>query len=162
MTNLKLSSDNVLIVFDHDGTLVNTELREYHLFSGIKELLLFLKDQGFRLSVWTARSKESTRQSLTRLEIIEFFDEIYGQDSGFPKPHPIGLAHLSLGFEKSQVLHIGDSLADLDGAISFGIDVIAACWNNPNQVKNFKQKTDLIALTPKECESLILKKFSKE
>ncbi len=157
----KLTQD-ALVIFDHDGTLVNTELREYVLFPGIKELIIHLKENGFKLSVWTARSKESTKQSLLRLEIHEYFDEIYGHDSGFPKPHPMGLENLSLGYEKSKVIHIGDSLADLEGALNFGIDVIAACWNNPNQVKNFKQKTDMIALAPIDCESYIFKKFSKD
>ncbi len=156
----KLTQD-ALVIFDHDGTLVNTELRDYALFPGIKELLLSLKLQGFKLSVWTARSSESTKASLSRLEIYGFFEEIYGHDNGFPKPHPMGLENLSAGFEKSQVLHIGDSLADLDGALNFGIDVIYACWNNSNRVQNFKEKTTMVAMSPKECDGLISKKFMK-
>ena len=77
-----------------------------------------------------------------------------------PKPHPYGLEKITAGFEKKFILHIGDSLGDLEGAESFGIPVIAACWNNINQVKNFEQRTPYIAITPSDCREIIAKIFS--
>lgn len=149
-----------LIIFDHDGTLVNTNDHDYTLYRGMRELLQLLKLHGLHLSVWTARSNQSTTQSLTRLDILDLFDDIYGHDDGAPKPNAMGLERLSAGYTKNQVLHIGDSRADIEGAQGFGIDVIAACWNNPNQVQNFMQKTSMVASSVDDCKEFIAKKFN--
>lgn len=148
-----------MIIFDHDGTLVNTETSEFHIFSGIKELLADLSEAGFTLAVWTARSHRSTAESLKRFSIAEYFEEIYGGDDGMAKPHPMGLLKMTDGFLKPNILHIGDSVGDLDGARDFGIEVIAACWNSANQVETFKKKTSFIAYHPDDCREVIAKKF---
>ena len=151
-----------MIVFDHDGTLVNTETPDFKVFPGIKELLVDLQALDFTLSVWTARSHRSTVESLKRMDIAQYFTDIYGHDDGMPKPHPEGLEKITEGLEKDSVLHIGDSLGDVDGATAFGISVIAACWSCPNQVENFRMKTPLVALAPSDCREIIAKKFNVE
>lgn len=149
-----------MIIFDHDGTLVDTDVPDFKLFDGIKELLVDLSRAGFEMSVWTARSHRSTAESLERLEIASYFWEIYGNDDGFPKPNPWGLAKITEGFEKKNLLHVGDSVGDLEGASAFGIDVIAACWNSTNQVEIFKRKTPFLAMTPDDCRKIISDKFN--
>ena len=149
-----------MIIFDHDGTLVNTDVPDFKLFTGIKELLVDLSNAGFEMSVWTARGHHSTVESLKRLEIATFFWEIYGHDDGLTKPNPWGLAKITEGFDKKNLLHIGDSIGEVEGARSFGIDVIAACWNSTNQVEIFKQKTPFLAMTPNECRKIINNKFN--
>jgi phosphoglycolate phosphatase-like HAD superfamily hydrolase len=149
-----------MIVFDHDGTLVNTDSPDFILFKGIKELLADLSDLGFLLSVWTARGQQSTLESLKHLNVANYFWEIYGHDSGVSKPHPLGLVKLTAGFKAENILHIGDSLGDVEGAKALGIDVIAACWNNHSQVEIFRKKTPLLAMTPNDCRAIIAKKFN--
>ena len=149
-----------MIIFDHDGTLVNTDHPDFKLFAGIKELLVDLKSAGFELAVWTARGHRSTLESLKRLEIALFFSEIYGHDDGHSKPHTMGLTKITQGIDKINVLHIGDSIGDLEGANAFGIDVIAACWNNTNQVEIFKRKTPFLAMKPDDCRKIINEKFN--
>ncbi len=157
---MKKISGPGMIIFDHDGTLVNTDVPDFKLFDGIKELLVDLSEAGFEMSVWTARSHRSTVESLKRLEVASFFWEIYGHDDGLSKPHPMGLTKITEGFEKKNLLHIGDSVGDLEGAGSFGIDVIAACWNSTNQVEIFKRKTPFLAMTPDDCRNIISQKFN--
>ena len=124
-----------LIIFDHDGTLMHTETRDFYLFPKMKELILDLTRQGFHLCVWTARGRASTVNSLKNAGIMEYFDDVFGSDDGLAKPHTMGLIKLTDGFLKKNILHIGDSLADVHGALDFGIQVIYACWNNSNQVQ---------------------------
>ncbi len=157
---MKNNSYPKMVVFDHDGTLINTETSDFKVFPGIKELLVDLKSKQIEMSVWTARSHHSTLESLKNAELDGFFNEIYGHDDGLPKPHPMGLMKITSGFEKDAVIHIGDSLGDLDGANSFGIAVIAACWNSTNQVDIFKRKTAFVAMTPSECLEIIAQKFN--
>jgi len=149
-----------MVIFDHDGTLVNTETPDFKVFQGIKELLVDLNNAGFEMAVWTARSHRSTVESLKNADIASFFGEIYGHDDGMSKPHPMGLSQITNGIERDAVIHIGDSIGDLDGANAFGIAVIAACWNSTNQVEIFKSKTPFVAMTPADCRAIIAKKFN--
>ena len=149
-----------MVIFDHDGTLINTDTPDFKVFPGIKELLVDLKAAGVEMSVWTARSHRSTVESLKNAEIAAFFGEIYGHDDGMAKPHPMGLSQITNGIDRDSVIHIGDSIGDIDGANAFGIAVIAACWNSANQVDIFKCKTPFVAMTPKECREIIAQKLN--
>ena len=149
-----------MVIFDHDGTLINTDTPDFKLFPGIKELLVDLEKAGIQMSVWTARSHRSTVESLKNADIARFFLEVYGHDDGMSKPHPMGLSQITNGIERDSVIHIGDSLGDLDGANAFGIAVIAACWNSSNQVDIFKRKTPFVAMKPEDCRAIIAKKFN--
>lgn len=133
------------IVFDHDGTLVKTDIFPYLLFDGMAELLNDLKTQGFELYVWTSRPRKSTQDSLKRFEIQQYFKDIFCYDDGLHKPNPMGLECLTVGIPKNKILHIGDSLADLEGARAYGIGVVLACWNNPDQVQIDKEKYNGLA-----------------
>lgn len=151
-----------LIVWDHDGTLVNTELRSFALFPGIAELLLDLKNIGFELSIWTARPRNSTIESIKRLEIAEFFGEIYCYDDGPSKPNPSGLQKVSDGWAKNKIIHIGDSMSDLEGARAFGVDVIGACWYSSRNLSEFKKLSPLTAMKVDDCRAIIASKFKVE
>lgn len=156
---MKNTSSKGLIIFDHDGTLVNTETPNFKLFLGIKELVFDLYAAGFELAIWTARPHASVVTSLKALEISQYFGNIYGSGDGPIKPHPTGLKEISAEYLKSQIIHIGDSLSDIEGAHAFGIEVIAASWYNTVQIEVFKLKTPYVALTVKDCRAMIAKKF---
>lgn len=160
--NSKVSQVPGHIIFDHDGTLVDTNASPFILFKGMKELLSDLKSQNFELFIWTARPRRSTIESIKRLEIAHYFTEIYCFDDGIPKPHPMGLAELTDGQNKEKILHIGDSFTDFDGAKAYGIEVVAACWNTPDQVEKYVQFADYVALTIDECRQIIERKFAKK
>lgn len=148
------------IIFDHDGTMVKTDVFPYLLFDGIRDLLIDLKTRGFELYVWTSRPRRSTLESLKKFDIDSFFTEIYCYDDGLPKPHPMGLMRLTEGFPKDKILHIGDSRGDLEGANAYGIEVVLACWNDPNQVDKYDDITDYTALDLSELRKIIKGKFN--
>ncbi|MDO9183011.1 MAG: HAD family hydrolase [Bacteriovorax sp.] len=147
------------IIFDHDGTLVNTEHFPAFLFDGIRELLIELKSKGFELYVWTSRPRRSTLESLGKFDIQQFFSDIYCYDDGLPKPNPMGLERLTPGLQKNKILHIGDSYTDLEGAKAYGIEVVLACWNNADQVNKYHDITDYTALNFIELREVIKGKF---
>lgn len=147
------------IIFDHDGTLVNTEIYPYILFGGMRELLVELKSQGFELYIWTARPRRSVIKTTKNLNIGNFFKDIFCYDDGIPKPNPMGLSKLTEGISKNEILHIGDSMTDIEGAKAFGIEVVAACWNNPSQVNKYQNIADYTALDLNQCREIIKGKF---
>lgn len=149
-----------LIIFDHDGTLVNTDTREYKAYNGTVELLERLRASGFEIAVWTARDYQSTVESLKSVGLAKFIGEIYGHDSGIPKPHVAGLEQIAHGFTRDKIIHIGDSVGDLTGAQSFGIPCIGAVWcyakdeiDSTEEV--FKNYTKFIAYEVMDCKKII-------
>ncbi len=149
-----------LIIWDHDGTLVNTDFREFQLFPGVRDLLFDLKNLGFELAIWTARPRASTINSIKKLEIAPLFGNIFCYDDGPSKPHPQGLIQVSAGYAKEKIIHIGDSPSDIEGATAFGVDVIGALWYSSRHLEQFKKMTPLLANKVDDCRSIIAKKFN--
>lgn len=148
------------IIFDHDGTLVKTDVFPYLLFDGIRELLEDLSSRGFILYVWTSRPRKSTQESLKKFEIQHFFKDIFCYDDGLPKPNPMGLRRLTEGLPKNKILHIGDSSTDVEGAKAYGIEVVLACWNGPDQVQKYTHDlADFNAADLIELREIIKGKF---
>ncbi len=148
------------IIFDHDGTLVQVNPSGLVVFKEMTQLLRELKNLGFEIHIWTARPRRSTLFSLKENDLEQFFTNIYCSDDGIVKPHPMGLEKITDGALKNSVIHIGDSYSDYEGAKNFGIDFIAACWDEPDNAKEFKKWTNNVAISISECRNLIYKKYN--
>ncbi|MCT4641267.1 MAG: HAD hydrolase-like protein [Bacteriovoracaceae bacterium] len=116
------------IIFDHDGTLVNTSGYPKHVFSYIEDILEEFKH--LNLYVWTARNRQSTVDHLESFGINKYFKSIYTSSDGPSKP--AGLDELVDAKFADQTIIIGDSAADMIGAKSFGGFAIGATWNSPS------------------------------
>ncbi len=139
------------IVFDCDGTLVDTSQLKYSLYPGIKDLLLALAADSV-LYVWTARDRRSTLRILEELGVLSLFSQICTIDDALPKPHVSGLVDMLHETDRSQVCVIGDTSNDVLGAKNFGAKSIGAVWNqNASSVVLKDSGADLIANKPSEC-----------
>jgi phosphoglycolate phosphatase-like HAD superfamily hydrolase len=118
------------IVFDHDGTLVNTEQYPTQAFEGMSELLPELLRCGYKLYVWTARGRGSTVEILRSLAMIEHFDLLSCGSENSAKPSPEGIQAILPGIEPSKVIVIGDSAGDMMGGSAFGAYCIGALWGH--------------------------------
>lgn len=147
------------IVFDHDGTLVDTSRHPKVLFKGIYELLKELKDIGLKLYVWTARDRKSTQEILKNLEISHIFEDISTATDGIPKPNLDGLETMLFDVDPKNVLIIGDSYTDILGAKNFGCSSIVVLWDDPknqDRVNSLKQfEADHICFEVSVCKKLI-------
>jgi phosphoglycolate phosphatase len=115
------------VVFDHDGTLVNTFMTR-ELFGGVQELLTELERMQVKIYLWTARDRASTIEILKSLEIIRFFEDISTATDCEPKPSSAGLDSMLSGIPKESIIMVGDSIGDIHGANNFGIKSIAVTW----------------------------------
>lgn len=143
------------VVFDCDGTLVNTSSYRYLLFPGIKELLADLS-ADCALYVWTARDRLSTERILKEFGVLHYFDSISTPDDALPKPHIEGIKSLVGDYSKSSICMIGDSSADIIGAKNFGVVGIGATWGGHVSAENLMSVgADFIVSDPVDCSKLI-------
>lgn len=139
------------IVFDCDGTLIDTSQSRYSLYPGIKDLLVHLS-ANHTLYVWTARDRSSTLRILQELGVIHFFEGFCTCDDAYPKPHVRGIGEMLGKINKADVCVIGDTVNDILGAKNFGVKSIAAAWNkNVNLHLLNDSGADFIAFGPSEC-----------
>ena len=144
------------VVFDCDGTLVDTSSPRYTLFPEIKNILLQLS-QVAHLSVWTARDRWSLMRILNDNQISQYFLGFYTSDDAYPKPHVKGLQELTMETQKSHVFVVGDSSMDILGAKNFGALAIGAIWNGRSGSDHLLESgADYVAATPQACLNWIM------
>jgi phosphoglycolate phosphatase len=139
------------IVFDCDGTLIDTRSGKYNLFPGMKDILLALAVDS-NLYVWTARDKLSTTRLLQEHGVYSLFSDFSTSDDAFLKPHVGGIIKLLGENEKSSTCVIGDTINDILGARHYGCRSVGATWNPAANGDSMKAAgADFIARTPAEC-----------
>ncbi|MCK6595556.1 MAG: HAD-IA family hydrolase [Bacteriovoracaceae bacterium] len=134
--------DKYCVVFDHDGTLVNTTPllgEKVHVYPGILEILQLLSQKNIDLYIWSARPRSSLIRITKELGILAYFRDVRGSDDTLPKPHPAGLKEITETYPKSHVVHIGDGAGDYNGAKLLDIPFIAACWNDPTYGNKWRE-----------------------
>lgn len=103
------------------------------LIKGAKELLTDLKDKGKSLNIATNKTGDISRDLLKSLNIDKLFDYVYGVFDGMqgkPSPEMINKIIENTGFEKSNVIFIGDSPIDIMTAKNAGVPMLSVASGN--------------------------------
>jgi pyrophosphatase PpaX len=98
----------------------------------VKETLLNLKKQNYRLGIVTNKIHKTTEYCLKLLDLVNIFDVIVGfDDVTKPKPNPEGI-HLAMEMlgqqDKTRTLYIGDNTSDYLTSQNSGIDCALITW----------------------------------
>lgn len=102
-----------------------------HLYPGIRDTLLFLKQQGLRLGIVTGKSPESARISLRLFELADFFDPVEpGSETAANKPDGIRKTLAAWDLSPHEVAYLGDTPYDISAARETGILPLTAAWGN--------------------------------
>ncbi|MFC7297014.1 HAD-IA family hydrolase [Herminiimonas aquatilis] len=104
---------------NQDGSLV--------LFSGVREMLNDLSQQGYFLAVATGKSRVGLNRALDASKLLSLFDATRCADETFSKPHPAMLQELTreLGQDMKRTVMIGDTTHDLLLAQNAGASGVA-------------------------------------
>lgn len=108
-------------------------------------LIKQLKNDGYKLGIVTGKARRSLDISLECLELSNHFDVIItGDDVEKPKPHPEGIfkAIDYLKLEKSEVIFLGDSDADISAGKQAGVYTIGVQWLPNFQTEEFSVQPD--------------------
>ena len=126
--------------------------KEIRLYDNIKDLLLMLKNSGYKTAVATLKAHSTALKIFESLNMTDKFDVIKGVDSENPMTKAQLLQYcidvLNVPSEKS--LLIGDSIYDAKGAEAAGINYLGVTYGY-----GFKRREDIGSLpNVGMCESV--------
>lgn len=123
--------------------------------SNLKSVLESLKEKGAKLFVVTSDDSVVAGKCLKELGIFELFEEILAADGKVPaKPNPYYIEYLAekYGFEKSEMVMVGDTLTDMRFAQNGGIKAIGLAKSVENEAK-LRAYTDVVLPDPSTLDS---------
>lgn len=102
------------------------------LFTGVKEVLAALKDQGYLLAVATGKARAGLDRVLKETSVTHLFEATRAADEANSKPDPLMLEQIleQLSVPVGQALMIGDSIHDMEMARRLGMDRIGITWGS--------------------------------
>lgn len=106
-------------------------LSQAPLYDGVHDLILALSDRGMRLALITSRKHNIAHLGLDVAGLLSKFDIIIAADDvTHPKPNaePLDTYRKYADCEKSEMIFIGDSEADLSCAKNAGVAFFAPGW----------------------------------
>ena len=123
---------------------------EAQLYPHIKDLLEELAKQ-FPLYITTTKNTPTAQDMTKNLGIYHFFDGIYGSSPEAPhKADVIRQALQTYQLSPKQVIIIGDTKFDMQGAQETGIQKLAVTWGFGEQADLLNYQPDYIAHKPLE------------
>ena len=105
--------------------------KELQLYDGVIELLESLKSKGFKLAIATNSYRGSTIESLSHLNILDYFESLACYDDvgrGKPAPDMLEKNLKDLELNAKDTVFVGDSERDLLASNSAKIDYIMINW----------------------------------
>lgn len=105
-------------------------LFESFVYSGIDELLAKLKRDGFRLFVATAKPERIAQIMLKHYGLDTYFECICGAlENKTRREKKEVIAHLLETYpDMDNIVMVGDTMTDIEGALCHGIPTIAVLW----------------------------------
>ncbi|HUY70257.1 MAG TPA: HAD family hydrolase [Candidatus Baltobacteraceae bacterium] len=98
------------------------------MLDGAKELLSYLKNNGFKVGLATTKGDAGLQELLRRMKIDHFFDLAVGLSKEFrPKPDPSMLLYImdKLSVDRSRTLYVGDTPVDVAAARNANVKSVA-------------------------------------
>ena len=114
------------IVKEYGQTFLSKHTSREDLFPGVYEMLLQLRQDGYRLAVATGKKSSGLQQAMSASGVTELFCTTRSSDQTASKPDPLMLNEImaELDIPKQRTLMIGDSAHDLQMAKNAGIAAI--------------------------------------
>lgn len=111
---------------------------EIPVFDGIHELLQTIQQKDVMISLWTAREKITADEVLKNTGLSKFLRQhVTACCVSQNKPHPEGLLKILTDSKShhNDVVMIGDSDFDIQGAKAANVKSVSVSWGNPESAK---------------------------
>lgn len=130
------------------------------IHSGVKEGVIELHRQGYKLGIVTSRLNDSTMRGLNHFELTDYFQSIVGSDKTDvhkPDPTPAFMALKELGGKPEETLLVGDSHYDILCARNAGITSVVVGWSALPMDLLLNYEPDYVVNSMEELVSLVQK-----
>ncbi|MCB2298841.1 pyrophosphatase PpaX [Clostridium tagluense] len=128
------------------------------IHSGIKEGVIELHKQGYKLGIVTSRLNDSALRGLNHFGLKDYFESIVGADNTDvhkPDPTPAFMALKELGGKPEETLLVGDSPYDILCGKNAGITSVLVGWSALPMEVLLKYEPDYIVDSMEELVSLV-------
>ena len=134
---------------------------ENSLYPGIPELLMQLKNEGFRIALSSSKPEEFCHQILERFEIAQYFDVVCGSDMEgrhTDKAEVVEEVLHRLGMEnrREEVVLVGDRKYDIIGARQRGVGTIGVSYGYGSREELELEWPDCIVDTVTELRNVLI------
>lgn len=155
--NDNLDYDNLLIPFFIEQQL-DAHKKYCKLFPNLKDELILLKNQGYKLYVATNKPQKVASFIIPYLYGDNFFEFIQGQDKNIkkkPDPEVINIIVKKFNLNKDECLYIGDSIVDLETAKNANMKSCLVKYGFDDYSKINKSKIIYSINNPKELKDIL-------
>ncbi len=130
------------------------------LYSGVKEMLVKLREDGYRIGIVTTKFQYRVRNIMKKFDAEDLLDVVIGVgDVTKVKPDPEGLllAVKQLGVKKEDVLYVGDCYVDAKAAEAAGMKFAGVLTGTTTREEFEKYSYESIAETVTEIYENLLR-----
>lgn len=126
----------------------------------IREVLLKLKKNGYRLGIITSNSKDNVDKFLKNNR-LNLFDFVHSGSSIFGKGRVISGFLKDRNIKPKEAIYVGDEIMDIEAAKEAEIDIIAVSWGFNSKQALKELQPDFLINTPKELMEIFENKPKK-
>ena len=130
------------------------------IHKGVKEGVIELHRQGYKLGVVTSRLNDSAIRGINHFGLMDYFGSVIGSDDTDkhkPDPTPAFMALKELGGKPSETIIVGDSPFDILCGKNAGIKSVAVGWSALPMDILLKYEPDYVVDSMEELVVLIEK-----
>lgn len=132
---------------------------ECYLYDGIRELLIKLKENGYKVVLCTSKPEEYAHRVLRFFEIFDLFDHACGatmdEKTRATKDEVMAYAFETSGAQREKTLMVGDRKFDINSACKFGLDSVGVTFGYGSKEELKSAGATYIADSAKEIENLL-------
>ena len=139
----------------------NGAIEKFFVYDGVEEMLKTLRDEGFTISLATAKPLEFAERILEKADLSKYFHVLNGasfDETKRTKSAVIADTIKTNNFPKERILMVGDRENDVSGAIKNGIDVLGVLYGYGDEEELKKAGCRRIANTPADVVRMIMNK----
>ncbi|MBW4635536.1 MAG: HAD-IA family hydrolase [Iphinoe sp. HA4291-MV1] len=129
---------------------LKNKIKELKPISGIKEALVALNNEGYRLGIITSNSLENVTDFLKVNDLENLFDFISSGVTIFGKTTIINNVLKQKQIQPQEVIYVGDETRDIEASKKANIKVIAVTWGFNSQEVLAKQNPDFLIHHPSQ------------
>ncbi len=138
----------------------DTGLFENRVYDGVEKMLESLKNDGFKISLCTAKPQPYAQRILEHFELDKYFDNIFGATfDGRISKKPDVISYVLENIEESgdEVIMVGDTGHDVSGAHENGIKCIGVTYGYGTKEELKAENADFLVDKPEGIYTIIKK-----